>query len=401
MKTKNFLLPALAVAMFAAPVMALNFEGYQEKVADIMSELSANINDDIAGAVDSFTIDDVRNRINNPERLNLDEFREIEMFAFYNRNIANSEQYELMKDSIEKGHDDILEALIAGGFDPKVDMELNSTTLPAIAVQYNDIHSFVLTFDVNEEERSHKVLSDLQKMDESADGSPFMERFIEFINQIEETIQLDQPEVIQDQKEEGFLPLNPRNTQDKTDIIVQDEGGNVLMAVTTDPRSGAMVIQNNNGNAILECPKNYAPVLHSFQKYPNNRDITLMNALLLTVVVRNLANSNNPALAMDLHLIAAWFALNQLSFKNNPKLAFNNLSKKVDGVSLEKLSISEAALLATSLNILNFGVPYNNSATVTSLERFTKKIISSGNNRRKQHSMNAVPTPAENIEVAE
>ena len=214
MKTKNFLLPAIAIAIFAAPVMALDLSNYREELSNSLSKIDVNINNNLMKEIRPFTIDEIRNRINNPERVTLDEFHKIETFAFIMEgNISDLEKYHLMVNAILNKHDDILEALITGGFNPSVDLNTGLITLPTRAVQYNDIHSFVLTFDFNEEELALKVFRELKEMDESNGNTSLIDRLNDFESQILDIInsiskkhnQTDiSPELIEELNKEGY-----------------------------------------------------------------------------------------------------------------------------------------------------------------------------------------------------
>lgn len=208
MKTKNILLPAIALAIFATPTIAQIY-GTPTTVKGANSSLlyqfpsvsqasdSTNLYNDqeaqtIRENVHSFIKKDInqlsskqeylniallRSQLNENLEIDLEHLKTITENSLAENKISLLEQYSVMQLCIMTNHNDVLATLIEAGFNPTLDRQLGITSLAAKAVQYNNVEAFGLTFSFYNKERTLQVLEDLDKIDHS-----LVNRFFEFVN---------------------------------------------------------------------------------------------------------------------------------------------------------------------------------------------------------------------------
>lgn len=182
MKTKNFLLPALAVAMFAAPVIAQDYHEYEK---DIMSTVTqATVENTRQHKY--LDLGFLRAAITEDLSINIDEIRTAATNSIADNKIEPIYQYDIMVVSIENNRNDILRALLEAGFDKELGEKLGLNSLPAKAVEYNNVEAFALTFSFYNAEKTAQVLEELEKLDPALTN-----RFFEFVKKCESSISLN------------------------------------------------------------------------------------------------------------------------------------------------------------------------------------------------------------------
>lgn len=173
MKTKNFLLPTLAIAMFAAPVIAQDYHEYENE---------------IRGTIAQATVENTRQHkyldlgflravITEDISVNIDEIKIAAANSIADDQIPPIYQYDLMVSCIENNSNDVLQALLEGGFDPELGQKLGLTSLTAKTIENNNLKAFALTYPYNRIGAAVQLVNELTEMDES-----LIKRFLEFFD---------------------------------------------------------------------------------------------------------------------------------------------------------------------------------------------------------------------------
>ena len=171
MKTKNFILPAIALAIFAAPVLAQDYhdQEFQTMQDSVRTSLSQDLRQ-LASKQEYLNIALLRAQINEDLPVDLKHLKEITKNTIKENKISALEQYSLMDFCIKTNNNDILRTLIEAGFNPEVDIEasnLGFPLLPTVAVECDNEKALELTLDYNNAERVEQVIKELEKKDPS------------------------------------------------------------------------------------------------------------------------------------------------------------------------------------------------------------------------------------------
>lgn len=153
MKTKNILLPALAIAMFATPVIAQNYgnllhqadrnepflyhfptvvQDYHDEIEPIRQALIA----DIPAPTFQKPYLDVGSLYNQMfedlSPINCDKLFLPALNSVKDNKISAKQQYELMKIAIEQNYNDVLGTLLGAGFKANIEVELEKDGIKVI-----------------------------------------------------------------------------------------------------------------------------------------------------------------------------------------------------------------------------------------------------------------------------
>ena len=176
MKTKNFLLPALALAMFAAPVIAQDYHEYEKDIRSTVTQATV----ENTRQHKYLDLGFLRAAITEDLSINVDEIRTAATNSIADNKIEPIYQYDIMVVSIENNRNDILRALLEAGFDKELGEKLGLNSLPAKAVEYNNVEAFALTFSFYNAGKTAQVLEELEKLDPALTN-----RFFDFVKKCE------------------------------------------------------------------------------------------------------------------------------------------------------------------------------------------------------------------------
>lgn len=132
MKAKSILLPAIAIAIFAAPAIAQvndDYHDYTESVREATTQTVQETAKETAsqkqyldiGYLKAYMYEDFE-ELTEQKRLTL---LEQATNSIQDKKITDKDQYELMAMAIETNHNEILEILLQAGFDAQIDVKLN------------------------------------------------------------------------------------------------------------------------------------------------------------------------------------------------------------------------------------------------------------------------------------
>ena len=273
MKTKNFILPAIALLMgtlLNAPLLAQDLDYHDKEAQTIGDSVRAAIAHDVkklAAQQEYLNISLLRAQINEDIPVNLEELKKITQKSISENKISAFEQYNLMELCITTQHNNILRTLIEAGFNPEIDTELGVTSLAAKAVEYNNVEAFSLTFSFNNKEKTVKVTDELEKMNPS-----LINRFFEFVKKCETTktlkkeMPIEKKEIKKAEKKSKIygeykyrIDRKPTVAVSggahvskpllKEPIMVENEDGEQIGIIYSDPRTNITVI-DYSGNAL-------------------------------------------------------------------------------------------------------------------------------------------------------
>ncbi len=257
MKTKNFLLPALAVAMFAAPVIAQDYHEYENEIRDSITE---NVVENTRQHK-YLDLGFLRAAITEDLTINIDEIKTAAANSIKDNKIEPIYQYDIMVVSIENNRNDILRALLEAGFDKELGEQLGLNSLPAKAVEYDNVEAFALTFTFGNKEKTAQVLEELEKLDPALTN-----RFFDFVKKCESTglkktiNKFDRPTLKKLEKPHGEILMKVGHNFSggahiskplvKDPIKVENEYGEEIGTIYSDPRTNITVIDYSNSAAI-------------------------------------------------------------------------------------------------------------------------------------------------------
>ncbi len=138
MKTKNILLPAIAIlagTLLSAPAYAQLYSDYHDTVEAIRQDI--NIERPTLNTVQKSYIDVVQlfNQMNEDLPIDYEKLLAAAINSIKDNQISNKDQYDLMVFAIQTNHNKVLETLLKAGFKANIDVELNEagTTVAPLA----------------------------------------------------------------------------------------------------------------------------------------------------------------------------------------------------------------------------------------------------------------------------
>ena len=180
MKTKNFILPAIALAAL------ISTSAFAQEKLDFHDQEYIQINDTIKSSLakanqkEYLSLSLVRAQIIEGLPLNLKHLKKVTKNSLSDKKISVLEQYSLMQLCIDTNSNDILRTLIEAGFNTNADLDLGFVSLSTRAIYGNNLDAFCYTFTFYDEERMTKVLEELKEFDPS-----LINRFFNFISKCE------------------------------------------------------------------------------------------------------------------------------------------------------------------------------------------------------------------------
>ena len=118
MKTKNILITAFALAMFAAPVLAQQLDYHDKEV--LTKEITDTIKTSVSSQKQYLDVAYLKAIIEEDLHFNEQKLLENAQNSIQDKKITDKEQYELMTLCIETNHNDILAVLLKAGFNSKL-----------------------------------------------------------------------------------------------------------------------------------------------------------------------------------------------------------------------------------------------------------------------------------------
>lgn len=169
MKTKNTLLPAMALLMgtlLSAPVLAQNLDYHEQE--GLRKEITNTIADSIPQQQKEYlNIEQLFYQMFEDLPIDLDEIEILAKNSLKDNQIPKIYQYDLMVFCIETNHSDVLLALLKAGFNPELGQELGLTSLPAKAVENNDLKAFAMTYPFDIEEKENEIAEEVKNINPS------------------------------------------------------------------------------------------------------------------------------------------------------------------------------------------------------------------------------------------
>ncbi len=170
MKTKNILLPAIALlagTLLSAPAYAQLSGDYHDDLEGIKQDIKIEVSTQIANQKSYLNVQLLYNQMNEDLPINLDEIEIAARNSLKDNQIPTIYQYDLMVLCIETNHSDVLLALLKAGFNPELGQELGLTSLPAKAVENNDLKAFAMTYPFDIEEKEKEIAEEVKNINPS------------------------------------------------------------------------------------------------------------------------------------------------------------------------------------------------------------------------------------------
>ena len=254
MKTKNFILPAIALAaLISTSAFAQELDYHEQEALAKQAELRTTLTQDLnQGAKQKYLdIALLKAQINEDLPVDLKKLKNEAKNSLAAKQISHLSQYDLMVLCIENNRNDILRTLIEAGFDPKIDLKLNLISLPAKAVENDNPEAFGLTFTFNNIERTAQVTDELESIDPS-----LVNKFFDFVKKCEsKSIIVNTPRHGSEVNKKASTHHNFSGGAHvskplvKEPIIVENEYGEQIGTIYSDPRTNITVI-DYSGNAL-------------------------------------------------------------------------------------------------------------------------------------------------------
>ncbi len=165
MKTKNFLLSAIALlagTLLSTPVLAQDFHELEALKKEIKPIVKTSM-----PQKEYLNVEQLFNQMNEDLPINLDEIEISAKNSLKDNQISKIYQYDLMVLCIETNHSDVLLALLKAGFNPELGQELGLTSLPAKAVENNDLKAFAMTYPFDIEEKEKEIAEEVKNINPS------------------------------------------------------------------------------------------------------------------------------------------------------------------------------------------------------------------------------------------
>lgn len=170
MKTKNILLPAIALlagTLLSAPAYAQLSGDYHDDLESIRQDIKIEVPTQNANQKAYLDVQLLHNQMNEDLPINLDEIEIAARNSLKDNQIPTIYQYDLMVFCIETNHSDVLLALLKAGFNPELGQELGLTSLPAKAVENNDLKAFAMTYPFDIEEKENEIAEEVKNINPS------------------------------------------------------------------------------------------------------------------------------------------------------------------------------------------------------------------------------------------